>query len=117
MASPRPRSPWPTELRFQRARKVLLINFDDGEEFVIPYSILRSQSPSAEVTGHGAKGRAEPVSSPKDHGVDVLKAELVGRYAARITFDDGHNTGLYTWPYLRTLAERVRQAGASARDA
>jgi DUF971 family protein len=94
--------PWPTELRFQKDRAELFIRFDDGHEAAIPYELLRIESPSAETKGHGGDRPPPPVKKRK---VSVLGAEPVGRYALRIRFDDGHDTGLYTWPYLRQLGD------------
>lgn len=94
---------WPTELRFQKDRAELQIRFDDGAELSIPYELLRVESPSAETKGHGSETPPPPAKKRK---VNVVGAEPVGRYAIRIKFDDGHNTGLYTWAYLRELGER-----------
>ena len=96
--------PWPSELRFQKDRAQLLIRFDDGAELSIPYELLRVESPSAETKGHGSETPPPPARKRK---VGVTGAEPVGRYALRIKFDDGHNTGLYTWAYLRELGEQT----------
>ena len=92
--------PWPTELRFQKGRAELLIRFDDGHEAAIPYELLRVESPSAETKGHGGD---RPPPPAKKRTVGVLGAEPVGRYALRIRFDDGHDTGLYSWDLLYDL--------------
>ena len=94
---------WPAELHFRKAGAELLVRFDDGYEGAIPYELLRVESPSAETKGHGAERPPPPVKKRK---VGVTGAEPVGRYAVRIRFDDGHDTGLYTWSYLRELAEQ-----------
>jgi DUF971 family protein len=94
---------WPAELRFRKAGAQLLIRFDDGYEGAIPYELLRVESPSAETKGHGAE---RPPPPPGKRKVGVVGADPVGRYAVRIRFDDGHDTGLYTWSYLRELAEQ-----------
>jgi DUF971 family protein len=94
---------WPAELRFRKASADLLVRFDDGYEGAIPYELLRVESPSAETKGHGAERPPPPAKKRK---VGVTGAEPVGRYAVRIRFDDGHDTGLYTWSYLRELAEQ-----------
>lgn len=94
---------FPAELRFNKARAELLIRFDDGSEGAIPYELLRVESPSAETQGHG--GDRPPPPAKKRH-VSVTGADPVGRYALRIRFSDGHNTGLYTWAYLAELAEQ-----------
>jgi len=92
--------PWPTDLVFDRATKALTIAFDDGEMFEIPFELLRVESPSAENKGHG--GAAPPPITGKAN-VNVVRADAVGRYAVRITFDDGHDTGLYSWDLLYEL--------------
>ncbi|MBL8549924.1 MAG: DUF971 domain-containing protein [Hyphomonadaceae bacterium] len=97
--------PWPTELVFKRNDKRLAIAFDDGARFEIPYELLRVESPSAEVRGHGA-GPLPAISGKADVG--VLEAAPVGRYAVRIGFDDGHNTGLYSWEFLYELGRDVK---------
>jgi len=93
---------WPLELRFRREARELAICFEDGAERTLPYELLRVESPSAETKGHGASRPPPPAGK---RNVGVTGAELVGRYAVRIRFDDGHDTGLYSWPYLRTLAD------------
>ena len=92
--------PWPTDLVFDREAKALMIAFDDGETFEIPFELLRVESPSAENKGHG--GNVPPPVTGKAN-VNVLSAEPVGRYAVRIVFDDGHDTGLFSWDLLYDL--------------
>lgn len=92
--------PWPTELTFDREAKALRVRFDDGAAFDVPFELLRVESPSAENKGHG--GQAPPPVKGKAH-VGVVRAEPVGRYAVRIVFDDGHDTGLYSWDLLYQL--------------
>jgi DUF971 family protein len=92
--------PWPTDLVFDRAAKALRIRFDDGAAFDIPFELLRVESPSAENKGHG--GQAPPPVTGKAN-VGVVRAEPVGRYAVRIVFDDGHDSGLYPWDLLYDL--------------
>ncbi len=101
--------PWPLELRVRRADRLLEIDFDDGESFVLPAELLRVESPSAEVMGHGP-GRKTILGGKRQVG--IVAVEPVGTYAVRIRFDDGHDTGMYTWPYLHRLGrerERVWQ--------
>ena len=93
---------WPSELRFQKAKSELYIRFDDGHEATIPYELLRVESPSAETKGHGGDRPPPPV---RKRNVGVTSADPIGRYALRIHFTDGHNTGLYTWSYLRELGD------------
>ncbi|MBI1340578.1 DUF971 domain-containing protein [bacterium] len=108
-------SAWPTELRFRATARVLRISFDDGFAGDIPYELLRVESPSAEVQGHGGPSRPPPPAGKRHVG--VVSADPVGRYAVRIRFDDGHATGLFTWTYLRELAQDPagRLAGYAAR--
>jgi DUF971 family protein len=98
--------PWPTELKVDKDRGLLAITFDDGASFVLPAELLRVMSPSAEVQGHSPEER---VTVPGKKAVRILRIEPVGNYAARIVFDDGHDTGLYTWAYLRELGENKEQ--------
>ena len=93
-------TPWPVELRVDRARATLTVTFDSGEAFALPAEYLRVESPSAEVQGHSA---AEKQIVPSKHHVKIRALEPVGNYAARILFDDGHDTGLYSWDYLFEL--------------
>lgn len=93
---------WPTELKVDAEKRVLAVSFDDGQSFALPAELLRVMSPSAEVQGHSPEQR---VTVPGKKSVRILKLDLVGNYAVRITFDDGHDTGLYVWEYLRDLGE------------
>ena len=92
--------PWPTELRVKRAARTLEIDFDDGAHFVLPAEYLRVMTPSAEDRGHGA-GPGRTVDGKK--AVAIQDVEPVGRYAARIIFSDGHDSGLYSWDELHRL--------------
>ena len=91
---------WPVEVRLKKAEKLLEVAFDDGTRFRLPAEDLRVESPSAEVQGHGpghktlVAGRAY---------VGIIEVEPVGNYAVRITFDDLHDTGIYSWAYLYQL--------------
>ena len=93
---------WPTELRLDKKKLTLNVTFDDGKSFALPAEMLRVLSPSAEVQGHSPEQR---VTVPGKRNVRISGLEPVGNYAVRITFDDGHNTGLYVWDYLRDLGE------------
>lgn len=93
---------WPTELRLAKDKRVLTVSFDDGKSFTLSAELLRVLSPSAEVQGHSEAQRVT-VAGKKD--VQILRIEPVGNYAARIVFDDGHDTGLFAWDYLRELGE------------
>lgn len=96
--------PWPVKLAFRAGDRLLRAVYDDGAEFDIPFELLRVESPSAEVQGHG-HGQKKLVAGKR--AVQVVKAEPVGRYAVRLTFDDGHGSGLYSWDYLRALGEEA----------
>ena len=95
-------TPWPTELRLNPAKTLLTVSFDNGERYELPAEYLRVESPSAEVQGHGPEGRH---TVPGKRHVKISALEPVGHYAVRIIFDDMHDTGLYTWTYLRELGE------------
>ncbi len=97
---------WPTELKVDKDRRLLTVAFDDGASFPLPAELLRVMSPSAEVQGHSPEER---VTVPGKKAVRILRIEPVGNYAARIVFDDGHDTGLYTWTYLRELGENKEE--------
>ncbi len=94
-------SPWPTDLVFDSKAKLLRASFDDGAAFEIPFELLRVESPSAENKGHGGATKPPPVTGKANVG--ITRAEPVGRYAVRIVFDDGHDTGLYSWDLLYDL--------------
>jgi DUF971 family protein len=91
---------WPTELRLNPARDGLTVTFDNGERFTLAAEYLRVESPSAEVRGHG--GGPKQIVRGKEQ-VKIKALEPVGNYAVRIVFDDGHDSGLYSWDFLATL--------------
>jgi len=93
---------WPVEIRLKRTEKLLEIAFEDGARYRLPAEYLRVESPSAEVQGHG------PGQKTLVHGrahVGITAVEPVGNYAVRLVFDDLHDTGIYSWTYLRELGE------------
>ena len=90
----------PTELRYSRPDRMLRVTFDDGVGGDISATRLRVDSPSAEVQGHGP-GQKVVVTGKEN--VQIVEMQPVGHYAVRLIFDDGHQTGIYTWPYLRSL--------------
>ena len=90
----------PKELRVSKDRRLLSVTFSDHQPFELPAELLRVASPSAEVQGHSPEQR---VTVPGKRNVAILKIEPVGNYAVRITFDDFHDTGIFTWNYLHTL--------------
>lgn len=92
--------PWPTELRLDRAKTTLHVTFEGGEVFALPAEYLRVESPSAEVQGHVASQK-QIVGGKRE--VKIAGIEPVGNYAVRLMFDDGHDTGLYSWDILYEL--------------
>ena len=90
----------PTEIRLNKAERVLHVAFDDGSRFALPSEYLRVESPSAEVQGHGP---SQKQIVPGKHAVAIIRIEPVGNYAVRLTFDDLHDTGIYSWEYLHEL--------------
>ena len=99
----RPTAHWPVELRLKRAEKVLAVSFDDGARFELPAELLRVESPSAEVQGHGA-GQKKTIAGRRH--VAIVGVEPVGNYAVKLVFDDTHDTGIYSWNYLYELGTR-----------
>ena len=92
----------PTAITLHQKSRELEIAFDDGAHYCLPYEFLRVNSPSAEVRGHGPGQETLQVGKQ-----NVLITELapVGQYALKISFDDGHDSGLYTWEYLNNLGK------------
>ena len=93
-------SAWPVELRLDKSKTLLIVSFEAGECFELAAEYLRVESPSAEVQGHGP-GQRQIVAGKRN--VKIAGLEPVGNYAIRILFDDGHDTGLYSWDYLHQL--------------
>jgi DUF971 family protein len=111
----------PAEIRLHRQSRALEIGYADGRNYRLPCEYLRVFSPSAEVHGHGG---GEPTLVPGKQNVNIARIEPVGQYAVRLKFDDGHDTGLYSWQVLDDLARnhdeywayylrRMRDAGLS----
>ena len=93
---------WPTEIRLKAAEKVLEVDFDDGSRFALPAELLRVESPSAEVQGHGP---GQGVLQVGKEDVMITHIDPVGSYAIQPSFDDGHDTGIYSWETLRELGK------------
>jgi DUF971 family protein len=111
----------PTEITLHQQSRLLEIAFDDGARFKLPFEFLRVYSPSAEVRGHGP---GQEVLQVGKSNVIINNVIPVGSYAIKIEFDDGHDTGLYSWEYLYDLGknqdalwqdylQRMAAAGAS----
>lgn len=99
-----------TLIRLRTRSRLLTVDFDDGRSFDLPFEYLRVNSPSAEVQGHG---RGQRVTVSGKENVVIKAVEPVGHYAVRLVFDDGHDSGLYTWKYLHELG-RQREAASGA---
>jgi DUF971 family protein len=93
---------WPTELRYNKAEKTLHVTFDNGAAFALPAELLRVESPSAEVQGHGP-GQKQIIAGRRHVG--IMEIEPVGNYAVKIKFDDLHDSGIFSWKYLYELGE------------
>jgi DUF971 family protein len=105
-ADPALTAPWPVEIRLKQNEKLLEIDFDDGSKFRYPAELLRVESPSAEVQGHGA-GQKTIVAGRRHVG--IMGVEPVGNYAIRIKFDDLHDTGIFTWRYLYGVGKHAHE--------
>lgn len=92
--------PWPTELKVSQDRHLLSVTFDDGAQYKIPAEVMRVLSPSAEVQGHGP---GQKVTVPGKRNVAIRNMVAAGNYAVRVVFDDGHDSGIFTWKYLLEL--------------
>lgn len=112
---------WPAEIKLSGDKRILTILFEDGARVEIPAELLRVESPSAEVQGHGPTEKTTPAGKA---AVRMVAVDPVGNYAIRLTFDDGHSTGIYGWDLLHDLGtrqeelmaaylDRLRAAGAS----
>ncbi len=115
------KTPRPTEIKLHQASKILEVTFDDGKQFRLPCEYLRAFSPSAEVRGHGP---GQEVLQVGKRAVGIAAVEPVGVYAVKLTFTDGHDTGIFSWDYLYELGmkqdsnwksylARLEQAGKS----
>lgn len=95
----------PSDLRLLKKSRILEVSFNNGEKFSLPFEYLRCFSPSAEVRGHGGPMR---LVTGKE-SVDITAIEPIGQYAVRLIFDDGHDTGLYSWDVLYELGSRQQE--------
>jgi DUF971 family protein len=95
--------PVPTELVVHQKSRILEIHFDDGRQYRLPFELMRVYSPSAEVRGHGPGQETLQVGK---RDVGIASVETVGHYAIRPVFDDGHDSGIFSWDYLRWLGDR-----------
>ena len=118
------KTPTPTDIKLHQKSKVLEIVFDDGARFELPCEYLRVYSPSAAVRGHSLD---QAVLQIGKEDVGITQIEPVGRYAIKLAFDDGHDTGLYSWDMLYDMGEnqeaywsdylrRLEEAGHKRRE-
>ena len=98
--------PKPTDIKLHQKSRVLELVFDDGFTCNLPCEYLRVHSPSAEVQGHGP-GQEVLQTGKEEVGIEAL--EPTGNYALKIRFDDGHDSGLFTWEYLYTLGQNYEE--------
>ena len=108
------REPWPVEITLDPTKRWLTVTFDTGDGFRLAAELLRVESPSAEVQGHGGD---QKTIVPGKRDVTITAIEPVGNYAVRITFSDGHDTGLYSWRYLHELGSGQETVWQSYLDA
>ena len=97
------KTPDPTALTLHQTSRVLEIGFADGNTWRIPFELMRVYSPSAEVQGHGP---GQEVLQTGKRGVGILGVEPVGNYGIQPSFDDGHDTGIFTWDHLYRLGSQ-----------
>jgi len=100
----RPHAPWPTDITYKKSERALYVTFDTGEQRILPATLLRTESPSAEVQGHHP---SQKITVTGKENVGITSIEPVGNYAVRLIFNDGHQTGLYTWDFLYTILEKT----------
>ncbi|MDR3387407.1 MAG: DUF971 domain-containing protein [Rudaea sp.] len=93
-------SPRPTGITLHSASRILEVAFDSGETFRLPCEYLRTHSPSAEVQGHGPGQRVLQVGKQQ---VNIVEIVPVGHYGVLLRFDDGHDTGIFSWAVLHEL--------------
>jgi DUF971 family protein len=121
MAGLTPNTPQPTSITVHQQSRVLEVGFEGGQQFRIPFELMRVYSPSAEVQGHGP---GQEVLQTGKRGVGLTSLEPIGNYAVQPTFSDGHDTGIFSWDYLfflgsqqeelwRKYEERLHAAGAN----
>ena len=97
----------PTAIKLHKVSKTLSLTYGPDEVYTLPAEFLRVHSPSAEVQGHG-----KPILQYGKIDVGLSKVEPAGQYALKLTFDDGHDSGLFTWEYLYQLAVRQEELWA-----
>jgi len=106
--------PTPTGITLHRKSRILEVAFEDGKVFRLPCELLRVYSPSADVRGHGP---GQSVLQTGKENVAISAIEPVGHYAVRLVFDDGHQTGIYSWDYLYELGSHQSERWQEYLDA
>ena len=106
-------APWPSEIRLSADKKTLHVSFEDGDSVSLGAELLRVESPSAEVQGHGVGQKTTPRGK---QDVRITGIEPVGHYAVRLIFDDGHNTGIFSWDIMQDYGRRQDSLMADYRD-
>ena len=104
--TPTPATVWPEEIRLSKVKDSLFVKFDNGYKTTLTAELLRVESPSAEVQGHGSGQKTTPAGKAN---VTIAAIEPVGNYAIRISFSDGHDTGLFSWDILHDYGHRQQQ--------
>ena len=94
---------WPSEIRVSSDKTTLHVTFESGDIVALSAELLRVESPSAEVQGHGVGQKTTPLGK---QNVRITGIEPVGNYAVRLTFDDGHDTGIFSWDILQDYGKR-----------
>ena len=97
---------WPEEIRVAKSKEYLDVLFDNGARFRLHAELLRVESPSAEVQGHGVGQKITPAGK---QNILISSVESVGNYAIRIGFSDGHNTGIFSWNTLYDYGRRQNE--------
>ena len=93
----------PASIRYHKKTRTLELQYSDGQNAVLSAELLRVFSPSAEVRGHSEDQRVLQTGKKQ---VEIRSVDPIGNYAIRIEFDDGHDTGIYSWGYLKELVDR-----------
>lgn len=106
-------APTPTEIRLSSDKQTLHVRFQNGDNVALSAELLRVESPSAEVQGHGAGQKVTPRGK---ENVKITGIEPVGNYAVRLVFDDGHNTGIFSWDILFDYGRRQDSLMAAYRE-
>ena len=102
----------PTDIRLHKKSQTLEVEFSHAQ-FTYSAEFLRVHSPSAEVKGHG---KGQEILQLNKENINITHIDLQGNYALRLVFDDGHDTGLYTWQYLEDLGQNKEKLWRSYLD-